>query len=165
MKVKIIAGTYGWRSGDGSVEPVSKGGICDVPDTEAMRLLGLGIATYVDKERPQEAVVTTPPGDGGNNPGSTIHEGGGGTQGQETGGRNEPVLDFVGGPYTGESLLQLPRKTLDEMADALGVDAAAIKKCNNKGDFAALIAAVEVAEEDEEEDEEPPHPTIAVPGT
>ena len=73
---------------------------------------------------------------------------------------DEPVLDIVDGHYTVESLLQLTRKKLDEMADALGVDVAAIKKCNNKGDVAALIAAVEVTEGDEE----PPAPSAAIPG-
>lgn len=165
MRIKIISGTYGLRTvtpGTGAVrvKPVAKGEQADVSDSEAARLVGLGVAAYVDEETPQEAVVTPPPGEGGGNPGSDIPGGEGGTPGQETGGSDEPVLDIVDGHYTVESLLQLTRKKLDEMADALGVDAAAIKKCNNKGDVAALIAAVEVTEGDEE----PPQHAAALPG-
>ncbi len=166
MKVKIISGTYGRRTVTPGtkivrVHPVSKGEQVDVSDAEAARLVGLGIAAYADEEKPREAVVTPPPGEGDNSPGSDIPNGGGGTPGQETGGSDEPVLVIVDGHYTVESLVQLTRKKLDEMADALGVDAGAIKKCGNKGEVAALIAAVEVTEEDEK----PPQPTAEIPGT
>lgn len=160
MRVRIISGGYG-NNVNGSVELVYQGQACDVGDAEAARLVKIGAAEYVDEEKPQEAVVTPPPGEGYNNPGSNITNGGGGTQGQETGGSDEPVLEIVDGHYTVESLVQLTRKKLDEMADALGVDAGAIKKCGNKGEVAALIAAVEVAEEDEK----PPQPTAEIPGT
>lgn len=162
MKVKIISGTYGWRPEEGgSVESVPKGATCDVSDYEAARLVNLGVAVYADKGKPTDTVITTSLTCASNNPGSDIPNGRSVTAAHRTGENDEPTLEIVGGHYTVESLVQLTRKKLEEMADALGVDATAVKKCTSKGSIAALIAAVEVADGDEE----PPQPTVAIPGT
>ena len=48
MKIKIINGTYGHRP-EGALHPrpVAAGEVCDVPESEAMRLVKLGVAVIV----------------------------------------------------------------------------------------------------------------------
>lgn len=47
MKVRIICGSYGYRTKYG-VKPVMLGETCEVDGMEAGRLVGLGIAEIVD---------------------------------------------------------------------------------------------------------------------
>lgn len=47
MKVRIICGSYGYRTKYG-VKPVMLGETCEVDGTEAGRLVGLGVAEIVD---------------------------------------------------------------------------------------------------------------------
>lgn len=47
MKIKIICGSYGYRTKYG-VKPVLLGGTCDVDSMEAGRLAGLGVAEILD---------------------------------------------------------------------------------------------------------------------
>lgn len=47
MKVKIICGSYGYRTKYG-VKPVMLGDTCEVDGVEAGRLVGLGVAEIVD---------------------------------------------------------------------------------------------------------------------
>lgn len=166
MKVKIISGTYGQKivapeTGVVRVKPIAKGEQAEVSNAEAARLVGLGVAAYITEEKPTDTVITLPPAHASDNPGSNIPNIGSVTEGQGAVNDDEPGLEIVGGHYTVDSLMQLTRKKLEELANTLGVDSAAVKKCTGKSGIAALIAAVEVAEEDDE----PPHPTAAVPGT
>lgn len=138
MKVKIISGTYGWRSDKGgSVEPVSKGGTCEVSDAEAARLVGLGVASYV--ESPAEAPNTPPaPPPGVEEPPAPPQD----TPGEEppTG---PPVNGGEGDPDAAEvaRLERMQRPDLEQMATDLGVDSATIFGAKNKHDLAVLIVA------------------------
>lgn len=59
-QVKIISGTYGHKpKGAVSVSPISAGGIVELPDAEAMRLVGLKVAVYAEAPKP---VVPVDPG-------------------------------------------------------------------------------------------------------
>lgn len=61
MKVRITKGTYGYRPDPDKpyiVRPVDAGGICDVSEAEATRLISLGVAEATE---PPAAPVATPP--------------------------------------------------------------------------------------------------------
>ena len=60
MKVRITKGTYGYRPDPDKpyiVRPVDAGGICDVSEAEAARLIALGVAEAAE---PPAAPVATP---------------------------------------------------------------------------------------------------------
>ncbi len=149
MKIKIISGTYGWRPDkNGSVEPVSKGGTCEVPDTEAARLVGLGVASYVDASAQLPAGPPTPPAGGPEPP----------SQSTSTPGVNPAAQAGTGGE-TGSSgeeetarLEKMPKDDLIQMAQDLGVD---ISGAKNKHEIAVLIAASDGSDSEEA----PPAPT------
>lgn len=142
MKVKIISGTYGWRPDkDGSVEPVSKGGTCEVSDAEAARLIGLGVASYVEPPadlpaKAPDAPPAPPPGD--EEPPASL---------QDTPNEEPPAEALTGGkegnPDAAEvaRLERMQRTDLEQMATDLGVDSAAIFGAKNKHDLAVLIVA------------------------
>lgn len=56
MKVKIICGSYGYRTKYG-VKPVMLGDTCEVDGMEAGRLVGLGVAEIVDAPAAPSAAV------------------------------------------------------------------------------------------------------------
>ena len=60
MKVKIICGSYGYRTKYG-VKPVMLGDTCEVDGMEAGRLVGLGVAEIVDTPAAPSAAVPAPP--------------------------------------------------------------------------------------------------------
>lgn len=146
MKVKIISGTYGWRPDkDGSVEPVSKGGTCEVSDAEAARLVGLGVASYVESSAEAPSVPPASP-PGGEEPPAPSQD----TPGEEplTG---PPVSGGEGDPDAAEvaRLERMQRPDLEQMATDLGVDSATIFGAKNKHDLAVLIVAAEEPEDGE----------------
>ncbi len=48
MKIEIISGSYGWRkTKDAMPKLVERGGICEVDEAEARRLVALGVAAIV----------------------------------------------------------------------------------------------------------------------
>lgn len=59
MKVKIICGSYGYRTKYG-VKPVMLGDTCEVDGTEAGRLVGLGVAEIVDAPAAPSAAAPAP---------------------------------------------------------------------------------------------------------
>lgn len=59
MKVKIICGSYGYRTKYG-VKPVMLGETCEVDGTEAGRLVGLGVAEIVDAPAAPSAAAPAP---------------------------------------------------------------------------------------------------------
>lgn len=59
MKVKIICGSYGYRTKYG-VKPVMLGDTCEVDGMEAGRLVGLGVAEIVDAPAAPSAAVPAP---------------------------------------------------------------------------------------------------------
>lgn len=146
MRVKIISGTYGWRPDkDGSVEPVSKGGTCEVSDAEAVRLVGLGVASYVESLAEVPSVPPAPP-PGIEEPPAPPQD----TTGEEppTG---PPVSGGEGGPDATEvaRLERMQRPDLEQMATDLGVDSATIFGAKNKHDLAVLIVAAGEPEDGE----------------
>lgn len=59
MKVKIICGSYGYRTKYG-VKPVMLGDTCEVDGVEAGRLVGLGVAEIVDAPAAPSAAAPAP---------------------------------------------------------------------------------------------------------
>lgn len=56
MKVKIIAGVYGYRDQNGFLKPKGEGEVIDIDDTEAERLIGLGVASSVEPVASQDSI-------------------------------------------------------------------------------------------------------------
>lgn len=60
-QVKIIFGTYGHKpAGAAHVRAVPVGGVVEVADDEAARLVSIGTAAYITEEYPTQAVITPP---------------------------------------------------------------------------------------------------------
>ena len=106
---------------------------------------------------PDTGVATPAEGKDGGGAGVTPPENAPASTGQETGesgsvdegtaelqeGEAEApdTLDIVDGHFTIESLMELSRADMEKLAADMGVD---VKKCRNKSEIAALLAAVEV---------------------
>ena len=56
MKVKIVAGVYGYRNQNGFLKPKGEGEVIDIDDTEAERLIGLGVASAVEPVASQDSI-------------------------------------------------------------------------------------------------------------
>ena len=56
MKIKIVAGVYGYRDQNGFLKPKGEGEVIDIDDTEAERLIGLGVASAVDPVASQDSI-------------------------------------------------------------------------------------------------------------
>lgn len=63
MVIRIIQGTYGYKTPGGSLDPVDCGGTCDVNEAEAKRLVGLGVAEVVEGKISEPAEVVVAPED------------------------------------------------------------------------------------------------------
>ena len=66
MKIEIISGSYGWRkTKDAMPKLVERGGICEVDEAEARRLVALGVAAIVHEadEAPVASDSTVESGD------------------------------------------------------------------------------------------------------
>ena len=66
MKIEIISGSYGWRkTKDAMPKLVERGGICEVDEAEARRLVALGVAAIVHEadETPVASGSTVESGD------------------------------------------------------------------------------------------------------
>lgn len=60
-QVKIIFGAYGYKpAGAAHVRAVPVGGVVEVADDEAARLVSIGTAAYITEEYPTQAVITPP---------------------------------------------------------------------------------------------------------
>lgn len=127
---------------------------------EEQRLVDAGVAEYVIEPPPEPVATPGEGGDGGaagetlpeNNTASTETEpgesdGAGDSIAELKEGEAEAsdTLDIVDGHFTIESLMKLSRTDMEELAAELGVD---VKKCRNKREIAALLAAVEVKTDD-----------------
>lgn len=127
---------------------------------EEHRLVGAGVAEYVIEPPPGPVATPGEGGDGGA-AGETMPENvtaSTGTEPGESDGVGEDTaelmegeaeapdtLDIVDGHFTIESLMKLSRTNMEKLAADLGVD---VKKCKNKSEIAALLAAVEVKTDD-----------------
>jgi len=157
MRVKIINGTYGYKPDPKKhVTPVFAGGVVEVSDQEAARLVNLGVAAYVRAEgqdtskNAPDAPILTGEGEGTGKPspeGESVSEGlkngegEGSAELQEGEAEADDVLDIVDGHFTIESLMRLTRTDMEGLAEDLGVD---VSKCRNKSEIADLLSAVEV---------------------
>lgn len=130
---------------------------------EEQRLVDAGVAEYVFEPPPKPVATPGEGGDGGivgetppeNNtasagtePGESYGAGEGAAELKEGEAEAPDILDIVDGHFTIESLMELSRTDMEELAAELGVD---VKKCRNKREIAALLAAVEVKTDDDGE--------------
>ena len=124
MKIEIISGSYGWRkTKDAMPKLVERGGICEVDEAEARRLVALGVAAIVHEA--DEAPVAS---------GSTVESG------------DTPCADMPSAENGAESdaeahldpeqLKTLTNAKLTELAKEMGIDTAKLKT------KAQLIAAI-----------------------
>lgn len=124
MKIEIISGSYGWRkTKDAMPKLVERGGICEVDEAEARRLVALGVAAIVHEA--DEAPVAS---------GSTVESG------------DTPCADMPSeenGAESGaeahldpEQLKGLTNAKLAELAKEMGIGTAKLKT------KAQLIAAI-----------------------
>lgn len=129
--VKIINGTYGQRVNDRTV-PVRMGGTCQVDDQEAERLVGLGVAAYVE-----EIPVFMP---------NQRKDGTGPEASSEEPFGPHDTLDIVEGHFTPDSLETMTKTDLAKLASDLGLD---VRKCKNKDEMIHLISSADVQPDEE----------------
>lgn len=152
VMVVIKTGVYGYRiktaTGNTRVRPITKGERVSVSDEEAARLVGLGIAAYVDV--PTEAHSEPPAPPSGNGESEGEH--------QDTSGTNHPAEpnpeDEKNKAYAAEvkRLERMSKDDLVRMAQDMRVD---ISGARNNHERAELIAAVSSEEEDDEDADAP----------
>lgn len=144
MKIEIISGSYGWRkTKDAMPKLVERGGICEVDEAEARRLVALGVAAIVHEA--DEAPVAS---------GSTVESG------------DTPCADMPSEENGAEAHLdaaQLQEMTvaqLKELAAELGIETAKLRK---KDDLIAAIVAVPVEPGEEISEDDLPDLSAAAP--
>lgn len=134
-------------------------GAISLPASEEARLVARGVADYVTRPIIGTDSGVATPGEGVDGGGQcdTPPERVPGSTGLETGDSEDTAelqegeteaddtLDIVNGHFTIESLMELTRADLENLAADMGVD---VKKCRNKGDIAKLLAAAEVSADD-----------------
>ena len=153
--IQIKCGTCGTSKG----YKTQADGAFTLPAAEERRLVARGVADYVTKPiiGPDTGVATLVKGGDDGNQGDTLTERDPASEGLETGesggegeapaelqegeGEAPDTLDIVDGHFTTESLMELSRADMEKLAADMGVD---VKKCRNKSEIAALLAAVEV---------------------
>lgn len=151
--IKIISGTCRTELGlkNSSDQPFS------LSKEAEERLVNRKVAAYVV----QGAVATPPAGqeqDGAGVNSGTEENGNKGAQGGGEEKESENALTIVDGHYVKEELMKLTRPELNDMAKNLGLDGAS---CNNKGEVADLIVAIEVAAEEDDEEESNQMPSLS----
>ena len=134
--IKIISGVYGHRPEKSPyVVPVT---VNDPPisveDDEAIRLVELGVAAYVEAETHPTAVATAHGCDSDSCPIGPSPKDGGGENGDSAPGD-------ITGNLAPEALKEWKMDDLKKLAVDMGIDASGIKR---KEDLIAAIAAVEV---------------------
>jgi len=124
MKIEIISGSYGWRkTKDAMPKLVERGGICEVDEAEARRLVALGVAAIVHEA--DEAPVAS---------GSTVESGDtpcADMPSEETGAESDAEAHL-----DPEQLKGLTNAKLAELAKEMGINTAKLKT------KAQLIAAI-----------------------
>ena len=133
---------------DGTLKRAADGPF-SLPQEQEVYLVNVGVAEFVPQWRP-ERVATPAEGEDGGGSGETPPEGDPASTGQETAELQEgeaeapDTLDIVNGHFTIESLMELSRADMEKLSADLGVD---VRKCRNKSDIAALLAAVDIQED------------------
>lgn len=127
--VFLISGSYGWRkTKDAMPKLVERGGICEVDEAEARRLVALGVAAIV-READEAPVASGSTVESGDTPCADMPS-------EENGAESnaEAHLDA-------EQLQKMTVAQLKELAAELGIETAKLRK---KDDLIAAIAAVPV---------------------
>lgn len=141
--IRLISGAC--RVGTKLMRPADKP--FSITKEEEECLVKQGVAKYVTEEEPAEEVATPPVDPNGAAAGVNSGNDESGADGDQGGGEeNENTLSIVDGHYVKEELMKLTRPELNAMAESLNLDGAS---CNNKGEVADLICAIEVAGDDE----------------
>lgn len=112
MKVKIICGSYGYRTKYG-VKPVMLGDTCEVDGMEAGRLVGLGVAKIVDAPAAPSAAA----------PAQAAAEQEYNDTPAEKGAAEKPVAAHL----VPEDLADMTVANLKKMAADMGIDTKALK--------------------------------------
>ena len=129
MKIEIISGSYGWRkTKDAMPKLVERGGICEVDEAEARRLVALGVAAIV-REVDEAPVASASTGRNDAAPCADMPN-------KENGAESdaEAHLDT-------EQLQEMTVAQLKELAAELGIETAKLRK---KDDLIAAIVSVPV---------------------
>ena len=141
--IRLISGVC--RVGNKLMRPADKP--FSITKEEEEYLVEQGVAKYVTEEKPAEGVATPPVDPDGAAAGVNSGNDESGADGTQGGGEEtEDALTVVDGHYVKEELMKLTRPELNAMAESLGLDGAS---CDNKGQVADLICAIEVAGNDE----------------
>lgn len=141
--IQLISGVC--RVGNKLMRPADKP--FSITKEEEEYLVEQGVAKYVTEEVPVKKVATPPAGQEQSATGVNSADGKKGAEGTQNGKEeDENTLTIVDGHYVKEELIKLTRPELNAMAESLGLDGAS---CDNKGQVADLICAIEVAGDDE----------------
>lgn len=152
MKIEIISGSYGWRkTKDAMPKLVERGGICEVDEAEARRLVALGVAAIVH-EADEAPVASGSTVESGDTPCADMpSEENGAESGAESGA--EAHLDAA-------QLQEMTVAQLKELAAELGIETAKLRK---KDDLIAAIVAVPVEPGEEISEDDLPDLSAAAP--
>lgn len=141
--IRLISGVC--RVGNKLMRPADKP--FSITKEEEEYLVKQGVAEYVTEEAPAGEVATPPVDPNGAAAGVNSDDGKNGAEGTQGGKeKDEPTRSIVDGHYVKEELMKLTRPELNAMAESLGLDGAS---CDNKGQVADLICAIEIGGDDE----------------
>ncbi|NCE66073.1 hypothetical protein D1159_16170 [Pseudoflavonifractor sp. 524-17] len=149
--IRIICGTCGTSKG---YKTMADGNLT-LPAAEERRLVARGVADYVTRPiiGPDTGVATaredensgsvgvTPPGDIATSTGQETSAGEDTVALLEDEVKTDGIVEIVNNHFTVESLMELTRADMEELAAGMGVD---VSKCRNKGEIASLLSAAEV---------------------
>lgn len=158
--IRITCGTCGTSQG----YKTQADGALTLPAAEERRLVSRGVAEYVTRPIINPASGPDGPMEGEESGETGIDPSDEDTpvEGLENGGGDIPTgnlpgsaetVDIIDGHFDRESLMQLTRPQMENLAEDLGVD---VSKCKNKGDIADLLIEVEVEAPTETGGEIPP---------
>ena len=123
MKVKIIAGVYGYRDRNGFLKPKGEGEVIDIDDTEAERLIELGVASAVEPVASQDSIP------------DAFDDSEGDTTPDESEAEEEAVSEATDDEYVDYNDMSF--EELKESAELLGIDTSKLRSKK------AVIKAIE----------------------
>lgn len=123
MKIKIVAGVYGYRDQNGFLKPKGEGEVIDIDDMEAERLIGLGIASAVEPVASQDSIP------------DAFDDSEGDTTPDESEAEEEAVSETADDEYVDYNDMSF--EELKESAELLGIDTSKLRSKK------AVIKAIE----------------------
>lgn len=123
MKIKIVAGVYGYRDQNGFLKPKGEGEVIDIDDTEAERLIELGVASAVELVASQGSIP------------DAFDDSEGDTTPDESEAEEEAVSEATGDEYVDYNDMSF--EELKESAELLGIDTSKLRSKK------AVIKAIE----------------------